>query len=78
MQAIFDDATRTAERLQQRSFQGRCEMLDTAITERRAFALHENGLFKIEWHGIVATGETEEAVLQNWISAVKRTQGDAA
>ena len=73
---IFNPATRTAYKLQQRSPQGRYEMLFNAFAEGYAVLLSDGyggTPYTIEWHGLKATGTTELDAIADWINQVENT-----
>ena len=80
MNQLFNPATRTAELLQQRSIEGQLEMIDSAISERRARMIITGGAgyAEIEWHGIRATGSDVYEMIDNWIVLALFEAGELA
>ena len=78
MEALFNQATRTAELLQKRSPNGQLEMLDTALDEGYATMEVDVGMRTLNWHGFTTIGGNDLQAISNWITAVERQNGEAA
>lgn len=80
MDTLFNEATRTAELLQNRSPSGQLEMLDSALDEGYAIVTSEGygrSDYELEWHGIHAQGAHELEAIANWITLALRESEEA-